>query len=104
MWGREDIYKPAPFGHICEGNLQQRQSVTLAEVAEQTGTDEKAVRTMLHYLVEQSCLLDLGMAGERRYRPRLAPKKGRLLGNNIWQQLEEYPIFSDGLSGSSAKK
>ncbi len=75
MWGREDIYKPAPSCHICGLKLQQRKSVTFAEVAGHTGTDEKAVRTMLHALVEQSSLLDLEMAGERRYRPRIAPKK-----------------------------
>lgn len=69
--------------------LQQRKSVTLAEVAAHTGTEEIAVRTMLDTLVEQGCLLELEMAGERRYRPRLAPKKGRQLCKYIWEKLEE---------------
>jgi hypothetical protein len=83
--------------------LQQRQSVTLAEVAAHTGTDEKAVGTMLHSLVEQGSLLELEVAGERRYRPRRAPKKGRQLCKNIWQKLEEHPIFSDRQTAAALK-
>ncbi len=70
--------------------IMRREEASLAEAAANIGQDEEAVRTMLHELVEKGFVQETAVAGEPRYRIRLAQKRGRQLSQEIWQALDVY--------------
>jgi glutamate dehydrogenase (NAD(P)+) len=70
--------------------MMRQQEVRLAEVVAHTGQEEEAVCAMLDTLVEQGFVRETEVAGEPRYRIRLAPKRGRQLPQDIWQLLDVY--------------
>jgi glutamate dehydrogenase (NAD(P)+) len=70
--------------------ITRQNEVGFAEAVAHTGQDEAVVRTMLDTLLEQGFVRETDVAGESRYRVRLAPKRGRQLPQDIWQVLDVY--------------
>jgi DNA-binding MarR family transcriptional regulator len=79
---------PEPLQNVLRIITRERE-VSLAELVNQTGQDEAALRSILHSLIEQGFVQTVASANEQRYRTNLTPKRGRRLPNEIWQRLEE---------------
>ena len=69
--------------------MMRRGEVSLAEVVAYIGQNEGIARVMLEELVEQGFVREIEVRGEVRYRPQLAPRRGRQLPEEIWRALGE---------------
>ncbi|MBM3135844.1 MAG: hypothetical protein FJZ89_11310, partial [Chloroflexi bacterium] len=69
--------------------LLRRGEASLAEVAAHSGQDERAARSTLAALSAQGFVREVAGEGQVRYRPQLAPRRGRQLPADIWRALGE---------------
>jgi predicted transcriptional regulator len=67
--------------------LVRQREATVVQVAAQIERSPQTVQELLDRLVEQGFIQYTEIEGERRYRPRLAPKRNRSVPKNIWDKL-----------------
>jgi amino acid permease len=78
---------PDPSRQLINWMMRQGE-VSMAEVMVHIGQDEDVAPTVLEELMAQGFVRKIETEGEIRYRPQLAPKRGRQLSDHIWQALD----------------
>lgn len=72
--------------------VTRERAVGFAEIVRQLNQEATAIQTALTALVEQGFIqqtaTETETAGEPQYQTRLAPRRGRLGMEQIWQRLE----------------
>jgi predicted transcriptional regulator len=68
--------------------MRQREA-TVIQVATQIEQSPQTVLELLDRLVEKGFIQYTEVENERRYRPRLAPKRNRSVPKNIWDKLSD---------------
>lgn len=79
---------PESERHLLNWITRQGEA-SMAEIAAHMGQDEAVARRIVTALVEQGFMRETRLAGELRYRTRLAPKRGRRATPEIWRALDE---------------
>ena len=82
----------------------RHKEVSLAEVMDQTGRDEKGARALLNTLMEQGFAREMTVEGEKRYRPQFGPRRARQLPDQIWQALGQERERPSGMNQLSPRR
>lgn len=69
--------------------MMREIEVSLPEIAEHFGKDEKSARAMVASLVEKGFVREIDMKGKLAYRVRLAPKRKSSMHSNLWKALDD---------------
>ena len=68
--------------------MMHESEVSLQQVIEHTGQNKKATLVMLKALVEKGFVREIDLKEEKRFRVRLAAKKGKEIPLDIWESLD----------------